>query len=336
MNKNIRIGTKLIGEKEPVYIIGEVGSNHNQKIKQAKQLIDVAAESGVDAVKFQLFRTENLYSPDNKLFKIFKENELPFEWLPDLIRYSRSKGLTFLASPFDRDSVDELNKLGVAAFKLASSETVNLPLLRYIASKSKPVLISTGMCDLADVYEAVEVVRAAKNNDMILLHCTALYPTPPENVNLNVMQTLRSAFNLPVGFSDHTLGIDIPFAAVALGARVIEKHITISRKLKGPDHSYALEPAELKSLVQGIRAIEKAFGSSDKVMLAEEAKYARRESLYAVKEISRGEKITKDKLIAQRPSLGIKPRFLNAVLEKRAKNAIKKGQCLTWEMIDNG
>jgi N-acetylneuraminate synthase/N,N'-diacetyllegionaminate synthase len=249
VNNKLWIGKRSIGENEPVYIIGEIGSNHNRKIKQAKQLIDIAADCGVDAVKFQLFKTENLYSSDNKLFKIFKENELPFEWLPEIINYSKAKGLTFLASPFDKESVDRLFKLNVVAYKLASSETVNLPLLGHIALKHKPVLISTGMCDLADVYEAIEVVKAAKNEQIALLHCTALYPTPAEHVNLNAMHTLRSAFNLPVGFSDHTLGNEITFAAVAMGARIIEKHFTLNRQLKGPDHSYALEPQELSALV---------------------------------------------------------------------------------------
>jgi N-acetylneuraminate synthase/N,N'-diacetyllegionaminate synthase len=210
-----------------------------------------------------------------------------------------------------------------------------LPFLRFVASKGKPLLISTGMCDLADVHEAVEVVRAAKNNDIVLLQCTGLYPTPAKNVNLNVMRTLRTAFNSPVGFSDHTLGLEIPFAAVAMGARVIEKHFTLSRKLKGPDHSYALEPSELKSLVKGIRDIERAFGSSDKEILVEEKKYARRESLYAAVDIAKGEKITSDKLISQRPALGIRPRYLKAIVERRAKTTIKKGQGLTWEMINN-
>lgn len=334
MKSKIKIDNKWVGDGEKAFIIAEAGSNHNKKYEQAKALIDVAADACADAVKFQLYKTENLYTKSNSLFAIFKENELPYEWVPELMKYAKQKGLIFLASPFDKDSVDQLDKAGATAFKLASSEAVNLSLLRYTALKGKPMLISTAMCNLADVYEAVEVVFAAGNQSIVLLHCIALYPTKPQFVNLRVIDTLKSSFYLPVGFSDHTLGIAVPVAAVARGACIIEKHFTLSRRLKGPDHSYALEPKELKQMIAHIREVEQSLGSPVKKMLPEEEKTARRESIYARIEIPKGSPIKGEMILIQRPAFGIKPRFLNAVIGRMAKMRIKKNDPITWESVD--
>lgn len=333
MTGKIKIGHKLVGEGEPAFVIAEVGSNHNGRLDQARKLIDVASDSGVDAVKFQLFKAENLYSKNDSMFAMMKANELPQEWVAELAEYTKSKDLFFIASPFDKESIDYLYEVGVLAYKWASSETVNLRLLMYAASKKKPMLISTGMCDLADVYEAVEVIYATGNQEIILLHCASLYPAKAHHVNLRMMDTMRDAFHLPVGLSDHTLGFVITVAAVARGACVIEKHFTLSRKLKGPDHSYSLEPDELTQMVRAMRDVEQSLGSGFKRMLAEEKELARRDSLIAKSYIPKGTRLTKDMIVIKRPALGIKPRFLEAVIGEKTKKDIKKDEPISWEMI---
>ncbi len=333
MNNKVKIGNKHVGDGESVFIIAEAGSNFDRKLDQAKQLIDIASDSGVDAVKFQLFKAENFYSSDNPMFSVMKDSELPREWVKNLREYADSKNIIFLASPFDREAIDLLDRIDSPAFKWASSETVNLPLLRYAASKQRPMLVSTGMCNSADIYEAVEVICSTGNQNIILLHCTSLYPTEPQQVNLRVMDTLRDSFRLPVGYSDHSLGLIIPIAAVARGACVIEKHITLSRKLKGPDHSYAMEPDELTQMVRSIRKVEQALGSADKRMLSEEKELARRSSLIAKKDIPKGTIISEDMVIISRPASGIEPRFLSAVIGQKSKKNIKKGLPVSWRDI---
>lgn len=296
-------------------------------------MIDIASESGADAVKFQIYKAEKLYQKTDPLYNILKNSELPLKWIPELMKYSAKKDLIFLASPFDEDATDLLYNAGVEAFKIGSSESTNLPLLKYTASKKKPMIIATGMCDLTDVYEAVEVVVSSGNKELILLHCTSLYPTKSDQVNLLAMDTMKNAFHLPVGYSDHTMGVIIPVLAVGRGACIIEKHFTISRKLKGPDHSYALEPSELKQMVEYIREAEQCLGSPIKKMLPDEAKIGRRVSIIAKKNIPKGTKITKEMIIIKRPGSGIKPRFLDMVLGKKTKKTIKKDDPITWDLI---
>jgi N-acetylneuraminate synthase/N,N'-diacetyllegionaminate synthase len=334
MNKTVKIRDRLVGAGEPAFIIAEIGSNHDRNLRQAKELIDVVAESKADAVKFQLFKAEGFYSRSDPMFSVMKENELPREWVPELYEYVQDKGIIFLASPFDEEAVDILQEVGSPAFKIASSETVNLSLVRYIALKKKPLIISTGMCNLADVYEAVEVVYATGNEGIILLHTSSLYPTEPQDVNLLAMDTLSNAFHLPVGYSDHTLGLLMPAVAVARGACVIEKHLTLSRTLKGPDHSYALEPDEFKQMVKAIREVEQSLGSPEVKMLPGEKKSARRNSIIAKTDIPKGTVITKDMILVKRPALGIEPRFIEGVVGQRTKRNIKKDEAVIWDMIE--
>jgi N-acetylneuraminate synthase/N,N'-diacetyllegionaminate synthase len=333
MKEKIKIGDKWIGKDERAFIIAEAGSNHDRKLDQAKQLIDVAADSGVDAVKFQLFKAESFYSTKDPMFKIMKKNELPREWVKNLCEYAKNRGLMFLGSVFDVEAIDLLHEIDSPAFKWASSETANLSLLRYAATKKKPMIISTGMCNLADIYEAVEVVHSTGNQDIVLLNCTSLYPTEPRHINFRVMDTLRDTFHLPVGYSDHSLGFLMSAVAAARGACVIEKHFTISRKLMGPDHSYALEPDELTQMVRAIRDVEESLGSPMKRMLTEEREKARRESLIAKRHIAKGTKLTKDMIAVKRPALGIEPRFLEVVIGQETKEVIKKDEPICWEMI---
>jgi len=342
--KRVKIGNELIGENEPCFIIAEAGSNHNGSLEQAKRLIEVAVESGVDAVKFQIFRAENLYSKYTPGFRylkgkstydLIKSIETPREWIKELARHCKEKNIDFLASAFDFEAVDILDK-HVPAFKIASFEITDLELIKYAAEKGKPMIISTGMANLSEIEDAINAMRSVGNEDIILLHCNSLYPTPVQIVNLRAMETMRTAFKVPVGFSDHTLGIHIPIAAVAMGACVIEKHFTLDRNLPGPDHSFAIEPDELKEMVRCIREVEKAKGSGikEKSNLESEEMYIKaRRSIHAKVDIPKGTKITRDMLIIKRPGYGIKPKFIDIIVGREAKKDIKEDEWITWEMV---
>lgn len=333
MKDKIKIGERWVGDGQPTFIIAEAGSNHDRNLEQARRLIAAAAKSGADAVKFQLFTADDLYSPDSPVYAAVKSVELPPEWLPELARCASDQGIMFLASPFSRAAIDALDAVNAPAYKWASSETTKLDLLKYAAARRKPILLSTGMCDLADVHEAIEVIRSEGNPDIVLLQCSALYPAPPDQAHLRAMDTLRAAFQLPAGFSDHTLGIAIPVAAVARGACLVEKHLTLDRSLPGPDHGYAMEPAGFKSMVEAIRATEQALGSPVKTMLPDEGRYARRDSLRAARDIAAGETFTPEMVAVQRPGDGLRPRFVNAVMGRTARRSLAKGEALTWEDI---
>ena len=344
MGMKLKIGNKLIGEGEPCFIIAEAGSNHNGKLEIAKKMIDVAAGAKADAIKFQIFKAESLYSkytPEfsylkgQNVYELIKSVETPRKWIKELARYCKDKNIDFLASVFDFDAVDILGKY-VPAFKIASFEITDLELLKYAAEKGKPMIISTGMANLGEVEDAINTIKSVGNEDIILLHCNSLYPTPIEVVNLRAMETMRTAFKVPIGFSDHTLGIHIPIAAVAMGACVIEKHFTLDRTLPGPDHSFAIEPDELKEMVRYIREVEKARGNGikEKSELESEEMYVKaRRSIHAKVDIPSGTKITGDMLIIKRPGYGIKPKFIDIVVGREAKKDIKEDEWITWDMV---
>jgi len=338
----IRIGEKIIGES--CFIMAEAGSNHNGSLEQAKKLVDVAAEAKADAVKFQIFKAESLYSkytPEfsylkgQNTYELIKSIETPREWIKELAEYCKSKNIIFFASPFDFEAIDILDKY-VPAFKIASFEITDLELIKYAAEKGKPMIISTGMANLGEIEDAINAVKSVGNDNIILLHCNSLYPTPPEVVNLRAIETMKRAFKLPVGFSDHTLGIHIPIAAVAMGACMIEKHFTLDRTLPGPDHSFAIEPDELKEMVSCIREVEKAKGSGikEKSNLESDEMYVKaRRSIHAKINIPKGTKITRDMLIIKRPGYGIKPRFIDMVVGREAKKDIREDEWISWEMV---
>jgi N-acetylneuraminate synthase/N,N'-diacetyllegionaminate synthase len=335
MTGKVQVGDKWVGEGERTFIVAEVGSNHDQKLAQAKQLIEATAATGADAVKFQFFSADSLYPPGSESNAVVKQFELPPEWLPDLAAYSKACGLIFFASPFFFEAVDALAEVDVAAYKVASSETTNLPLLKRIAAKGRPVLLSTGLCDLSDVHEAIEAIHSEGNTEIVLYQCTSRYPTEPQYSNLRVMDTLRTAFQVPVGLSDHTLGFVVPVAAVARGACSVEKTFTLSNSLPGPDHSYALEPSEFKKMVEAIRTTEEALGSPIKTMLPEEAEVdTRRDCIRAVRDIEAGEVISNELLTVARPAHGgIRPRYISAILGRKARVSISKGEPIAWENI---
>jgi len=346
----VKIANRLIGEGEPCFIVAEAGVNHNGKINLAKKLIDVAKDAGVDAVKFQKFKAENVVTrkaPKAKYqqettdtkesqFDMIKRLELSVGIFEQLALRAHKRGIIFLSTPFDNESVDILDVLGVPAFKIASGEITNLPLIRYIAKRGKPVILSTGMSSLGEVSEALQVIQGEGVKDIVLLHCVTAYPAKVEDVNLKAMETLRHAFRLPVGLSDHTLGINIPVAAVALGACLIEKHFTLDKSLPGPDHQASLEPEELKQMTKAIREVEKAMGDGNKIPKEEERqirKVARR-SIVATVNIPKGTIITEAMLAAKRPATGLEPKYMNKVIGAVARRRIQQDEPITMNRLE--
>lgn len=335
----VKIGDRLVGEGQPTFIIAEVGSNHDGKLEQAKKLIDIAAEAGADAVKFQAFKADKLFNKvkNKDIVDKLEKLELREEWYRELFDYTNEKGLIFISSVFDEDSVDLLNNLGIVAYKIASYELTHIPLLEYIAKKNKPVILSTGMANESEVKEAVECIYSAGNRQVVILHCVSQYPAEPENINLNSLLALKRIHDCPIGFSDHTETIYAPIAAVTLGAKAIEKHFTLDKSLPGPDHAYALEPEELKQMVAAIREVEKMPGNEEiKPAKSEINERAWRRAIYAACDISDGTVITKDMLMVVRPSPegSLAPKYFKELLGKKIKKDIKKGDFFTSEMVD--
>lgn len=334
LKKELKIGGTLVGGSAAAYVIAEVGSNFDKNLDKARKLIDVAKDAGANAVKFQLFRADVLYPNRDGLYDIFKSIELDAEWVPVLEKHAREQGLHFMASAFDMGSVDVLEAVKTPAHKVASSETTNLGFLHKLASTGKPMIISTGMCDMVDVEEAVNTCLGAGNNQVVLLQCAAMYPLPNELVNLRVIQSLARRFNCPVGFSDHTLGQVAAIAAVGLGATVFEKHYTLDKKGEGPDHFYALEPDELKSYITAIREAQEALGSSEKQLLPKEREEGRREGLYLARNMAKGELITANDITVQHPAVGLRARYASTVVGSRLSQEMEKGQPLSWDVIN--
>jgi pseudaminic acid synthase len=344
MNK-VKIGKKWVGEGAATYIIAEVGSNHDCKLAQAKKIIEAAASAEVDAVKFQLFKAETIAAQTKDkivildggktLYDLYKQNELPREWLGELFDYTVAHGIDFLATPFDEEAVDLIDNLAVNAHKISSFEIVDLPLVQHAAAKGKPVIISTGMANLGEIEDAINAVRSQNNDNIALLHCGISYPLNYSDVNLLAMKTIKQAFPYPVGYSDHTLGISIPVAAVALGASLIEKHFTIDRALPGPDHKFALEPKELTQMVKSIRQVEQALGSGEKSLTETERIHFQRgrRSVFAKVNINKGTTIQRGMLAILRPGIGLAPKFIDIVVGRKAQVDIAKDEPITWNKI---
>lgn len=351
-NREINIDGKPIGEGYPVYIIAEAGSNHNRNIKTAFELIDVAAEAGADAVKFQTYSAETLYSKKTPtmtyikkdgllndgetIWDLIKRIEMPREWHSDLAAHCREKKITFLSTPFDLRAVEELEAVNVAAYKIASFEIVHYPLLKIVGETGKPVILSTGMADLKDIEMAVRTIRDTGNDQIALMHCAIGYPPKDRDVNLRAMDTMKNEFGLPVGFSDHTMGHRTDVAAVARGACIIEKHFTLSRSSEGPDHPFSLEPSELKEMCAAIRDTEALLGASVKKHTEAENELYRlaRRSLVAAINIPEGTLVTMDMIEVKRPGFGISPRDMGLVAGKIASRDIEEDDILTWEMFE--
>lgn len=330
-----------------VFIIAEAGVNHNGSIDIAKKLIDVAVEAKVDAIKFQSFKAENIVTKDagradyqieneggeHTQFHMLKNLELSEEEHIILKKYCSDKGIIFMSSPFDLDSIDMLERLNLESYKIPSSEIENVPYLKKIGSLKKKIILSTGMSNLEDVEFAIKILKSQGSNNITLLHCTSSYPTLYNEVNLKAMITLKEKFNVDVGYSDHTMGIEVAIAAVALGASVIEKHFTLDRNMSGPDHIASLEPNELNLLVRQIRNIEKSLGSEYKgVTISEKnVKIAARKSLIALKDINEGEIFTEENLCVKRPGIGVSPKRWDEFIGEKSKRNYKKDELIEGE-----
>jgi len=329
------------------FIIAEAGVNHNGDIRLAHKLVDAAKEAGADAVKFQTFKAENVVSKladkaeyqkettnsKESQYEMIKKLELSFEDFVKIKDYCDKKDIIFLSTPFDYESVGFLESL-VPLYKIGSGEITNLPFLEYVAKKGKPMILSTGMSTLGEVEEAVKtIINVTSSLPLTLLHCVSNYPAKYEDVNLKAMLTLKEVFELPVGYSDHTLGIEIAIAAVALGAKVIEKHFTLDRGLPGPDHKASLEPDELKKMVKAIRNVEKALGSGIKKPAQSELKVMKvaRRSLVAARDIRAGEVIKESDILIKRPGTGILPKFKEIIIGMRLTRDVKKDNPFDWE-----
>lgn len=344
----LSIGGRTVGDGEPCFVIAEAGANHNRDLALAKELIAVAAEAKADAVKFQTYSAETLYSKktprftyleglsDKSTWDLIKEIELPREWQAELAAEAHTRGLHFMSTPFDHRAVDELAALGMPAYKIASFEIVDLPLIEKAARVGRPMILSTGLADYEDIADAVAACRRAGNDQIALLQCASLYPAPPARINLRAMATMRQAFGAVVGLSDHTLGIHVAVASVAAGAALVEKHYTMSRTLKGPDHPFAIEPNELADMVRQIRDVEAALGDGRKTGPApeEQEMHAKaRRSLVAARAIPKGTRIEADMVTIKRPGFGIKPKLVDLVVGRIAKVDIEEDTVLTWELL---
>jgi N-acetylneuraminate synthase len=330
-------------------IIAEAGVNHNGDLDLALRLVRAAAQAGADVVKFQNFRAERLATRQapkaayqlqttdraESQFQMLKRLELDQAATARLMSACQEEGIEFLSSPFDRRSAAMLHELGMRRFKVPSGEVINLPYLRFLGGLGKPVILSTGMCYLEEVERAVEILRTAGCPEVILLHCVTQYPAPPEEVNLRAMVTMAQATGCPVGYSDHTLGLEVPLAAVALGAVVIEKHFTLDRSLPGPDHRASLEPDELAALVQGIRKVEAALGDGAKRPAPCERDNRRlvRRGLVAARDLPPGHRLREEDLAAKRPAVGLTPDQLEQVLGRRLTRALRTDEPLTQDCL---
>jgi pseudaminic acid synthase len=349
MSVSLTINGRMIGPGQPVYLIAEMSANHNRDFNQAVKLIQAAKESGADAVKLQTYTPDTItLACENEYFRIgagtiwegrtlydlYKEAYTPWEWQPKLKEIADGLGLALFSSPFDHTAVDFLEKMEVPAYKIASFELVDLPLIRRVAQTGKPIIMSTGMANLAEIDEAVRTAREAGARQIALLKCTSAYPAPPEEMNLRTISHMSQALNLPVGLSDHTLGLAVAVAAVTLGACIVEKHFTLSRSIPGPDSAFSVEPHEFKAMVEAVRLAEKAAGSISYAATAQEAmSRVFRRSLFVVQDMAPGEVFTPENVRSIRPGYGLHPRHLEAVLGRRAAQAIGRGTPLSWELI---
>jgi N-acetylneuraminate synthase len=350
MNTTFEINGRTIGPREKVYIIAEMSANHNRDFEQAVQILKAAKEAEADAVKLQTYTPDTItLRCDNKYFQIegnslwggrnlydlYHEAFMPWEWQPKLKSIANELGIDLFSTAFDSSSVDFLEDMGVPIYKISSFEIVDIPLIEKVASTGKPLIISTGMATLEEIEEAVQAARAAGAWQISLLKCTSAYPAPPEEMNLRSIPHMAETFHVPVGLSDHSLGISASVAAVALGACIIEKHFTLSRDVAGPDTVFSLEPNEFKALVDAVRTAEKALGDVRYgASVGEKDSQIFRRSLFIIRDTRRGEEFTKENVSSIRPGHGLHTRYMGKVLGRRARIDIKKGTPLDWNLVD--
>ena len=349
MSGSFQIGARQIGPGCPVYVIAEVSANHNQNFDQAVHIVQAAGQAGADAIKLQTYTADTMtIACDGEYFRIrggtlwdgrtlhdlYKEAYTPWDWQPKLKRVANDLGMDLFSSPFDATSVDFLEEMGVPAHKLASFELVDIPLIQKIARTGKPLIMSTGMASTEEIDEAVQAARGAGAIQIALLKCTSAYPAASDDMHLRTIPEMAQRFGLPVGLSDHSMGIAVPVAAVALGACILEKHITVSRTIKGPDSAFSLEPAEFKAMVDAVRVTELSLGE---VRFGpgshETSSLAFRRSLFVVEDMKEGEVFTEKNVRAIRPSHGLHTRHLPEILARRAARDIARGTPLSWDLV---
>lgn len=350
MKVELKIGDRIIGEGHPVFIVAELSANHLQKLDLAKETIKAMKKAGADAVKLQTYTPDTLTINSKKdyfkikqgtpwdghyLYDLYKQAYMPWEWHEELFDLARKLNLICFSTPYERTAVDFLKKFNVPAYKIASFEVTDIPFIEYVASQGKPVMISTGIATLSDIEEALTACRRVGNDQVILLKCVSEYPTPLENVNLLTISDMRKRFGVLVGLSDHTRGISVPVASVALGAVLIEKHFILDRTIGGPDSAFSLEPREFSEMVKAVREVEKALGKPT-YELTEKQKKSRQlaRSLFVVRDVKKGEVFTEENVRSIRPNYGLPPKYLKEILGRRAKFDIEAGTPLTWEMIE--
>lgn len=348
MDKEIFIGNKKIGINEPAFIIAELSGNHNQSYDRAVKLIEAAKEAGADAVKLQTYTADTItIDCDNEYFqinqgtiwdgttlhKLYEKAYTPWQWQPKLKKIAEDLGLICFSSPFDLTSIDFLEDMNVPAYKIASFEINDIPFIKKIASKNKPIIISTGIAYMSDIDEAIKACD--DNRQVILLKCASAYPTPYEDINLKTIPNMSETFDCIVGLSDHTLGNEVAIASIALGAKVIEKHMTLSRADGGPDAEFSMEPEEFKHMVECIRNVEKALGKVTYDLTYKQKKSREHSrSLFVVEDIKTGEEFTADNVRSIRPNFGLHTRYYNDIIGKRAKCNIVKGTPVRWDMVE--
>ncbi|MBI96477.1 pseudaminic acid synthase [bacterium] len=349
MKKKIVINGREIGDSCPPYIIAEMSANHNGSIERAIETIDEAARCGVDAIKLQTYTADTMtIDCDNeefilrgglwdgyKLYDLYKWAETPFEWHKKLFDHANNIGVTIFSTPFDESAVDLLESLETPAYKIASFEIVDIPLIKYISKKQKPIIMSTGMASEDEIHEAVQAVRSQGNDQLILLHCISSYPTPLESANLKQLPNLSKKFNSLTGLSDHTLGINVAVTSIALGASVVEKHFTLSRKDKGPDSEFSIEPDELKRLCVETNNAWKSLGNEgfERDRIEDSSKIYRR-SIYFVKDKNVGETINKEDIKRIRPGYGLNPKYLDDLIGNKLKRNVKRGTPTAWDLVE--
>lgn len=344
----VKIGKKSLGENRDVFIIAEISANHGQSFDTAVELVRKAKECGADAVKFQAYTPDTMtINIDNEYFRIehpqwggqtlyelYKKAYTPWKWFKELKKIAEDTGITFLCTAFDKTSVDMLEELDICAHKISSFELVDLPLIEYAAKKGKPLIMSTGMADMDEIQEAVDTAKKSGAEEIILLKCVSSYPAKPEDMNLKTIPDMKDRFKCPVGLSDHSLGIGASVCAVAMGAAVIEKHFILSRGIKTPDSFFSIEPHELKDLIDNIRIAEKAIGKVHYGLTDEEKKsMIFRRSLFVVKDVKAGEKVTNENIRSIRPGCGLPTKYIEKVIGRTFKKDLSKGTPLNWDLI---
>ncbi len=343
------IGHKKIGGDNSCFIIAELSANHLQKYDLAEKTILEMSKCGVDAIKMQTFRADTITIPceneyfkikggtlwdGGNLYKLYEEAYMPWEWQEKLKNMVEELGLAWFSSVNDTTAVDFLESIGCAAYKLPSFEITDTELIEYIAKRQKPFILSTGIATLAEIEEALNICKGVNNDQIALLKCTSAYPCPPEEMNLNAIPSMASIFDTVIGLSDHTLGAVVPIAAVALGAKIVEKHFILDRSIGGPDSEFSLEPHEFKAMVNGIREAERALGDGKYVVTPKMQKGRQfAKSLFVVKDIKEGEVLSKDNIRSIRPGDGLAPKFLKEILGKKAKQDIAYGTPLSWDLL---